>query len=1344
MAFKSDPTLFYTANVSLEKAKTLFEQCKKTVNSISISGGTINFDTAVKDKINNCGMYELADKLFSSLQTLIDNDSDFRDEYMSLVVSDLDIGEEELSNMTSEELMEYNMNMKAYQYNLLDVLKKKAEEEKALYGKVSSETQEQLDYQEKVIAKIENSEELSKCDPTSDDYLTLFEKQGEIEKDLIKLNPYLSQEEKDKYIKLSEEEYKLQYDSIAFSREVTIKSNELETLELGSKEYYEKEKEIYQLQLDFYDKKGKNLTEEEKKQKEYLEKLIELNNLYIKKEENNGFWNPLIEKELKESILQTKVLIKDPNGKSLATEDEIEFAKMSKGERNFEYTKTFLASAGTGVGKVAETLVDGLVMGIAIAGKGENENFDTKWAEDFVSIQFAKDAYDSLVASDKINEVAAYSGVHDVGDFVGSAIGYACFSFIGGPYSGIVTPLLSGISGIGSASESALNSGASFEQAAVASLTSGALAAVTAIPFGGNGKVVIESGKQLLKRMAMEAGIAMVEPNFNSLSEYYIYAKEEVDEYGEKVYSGYWDYYKKTGVAQNTAIALVASLISSGADVYSYGKHKKTANFEVETIKNVNEAFDFINDNNFLDPDHKLTNKQLHKELIKKYGLKKYEADYLIKFYDVYADLSERGYKLNNSQEFVDEISGKKDMYAKQYASEFNISKKDAEGLIDGYIRFANMDNAKSYIDTLDLDRLSQNDIKNLRYILENDYNLETSKIDKLINSRYPQIEAAKKYIDTINFEEIGINGPELASKLKNDYNLTDAQADELINFRLSKINEASKYIETVDVSNITQNSELELLNILKNEFELTDVTANELVATKIKNYENAQIYIKTYDLKTIDSDPFKCIDDLKKIYKLTDVDAKRIIDDWNEQVKKYSDNFGNAWEYLDDQVKCFGINRIANNNPPIVEELTKIYKLNKEEINKIIGDYRVGYDNVIKLKNYLYDNDLDVISRNYTKYIDDLKKKYNISESKIKEIMDKEIKNYNKVKQMNFSEKKEIFIKGPMTDELIPYFTPKDICDIVESNNNYNSFEVFNRALNMYPSKDKLVNYIVENNKVNKIFNKSNIGLESFSKIERYDIEHLSKIVKKMDASTINYFSNYLEVTLKNKLALDYGIKEMYNKKNINLEKYINDELSNLVENKLGKYLSIDKLKEEKKILLYEHKRFLDSGRKGVLGYYDGINFVIDVSQKKVYDTIIHEYIHKLSHNGKFGGFKLREAQIKIGLNECMTEYIAQLVFYDTVALKNMDSDYSGGVLKLKKLISSDIVDEGKLIQSYFNNDISYLEREITSLVGKETYDELIEAFDDAISDNMITMIKGLKNLDKIIAKLDKAKWGG
>lgn len=561
--YRAEAQLFLSANNNINSAKSLINECKRLISEAELPN---NSDyTNCKNCINDCNIKGLSELVETTKEELFRLDQEFAGEYMALLQSYLNTDTIDISNMTEEEQLEYNIQLGAYyrdyNYNLLYMLEKYE-----ATGQLTPALEAQLESQRALIRQYEIQDEMTGLLPTSRRYIELFEENAELDRKIINLNPDLTVEQRTAMLAEYNDTFYANLEILNLNHEIAGLTDDLKEMTVGTEEYYQLENEIRELQIEFLEGKS-SLTTEEQQLLQNLYDGVELNELYIDKERNNGFFHPFVEGEIDEAILDQKIKM------GIATDAEIAYDQMNGWERAWEDTKTFVTSTAFGIGSVTESLVDGTVM--AVSAGGALLGFDTKWAEDFVSISFSTDAYTGLVKSGGINEVAAYSNLHTVGNTLGSVTGYVSLSLL--PGGKVTTAITGGLSAAGSSSERAFLCGADWNQAFAVSAVSGTIGAVTGYGVGGGITKGATTLQQVVGKTFLGAGFSALEPIANSATEYVVYANDIKDANGVRVYDNIFDYYVNGGGLTSTIMAFGAGMISSGLQSYKgYQSYKAT------------------------------------------------------------------------------------------------------------------------------------------------------------------------------------------------------------------------------------------------------------------------------------------------------------------------------------------------------------------------------------------------------------------------------------------------------------------------------------------------------------------------------------------------------------------------------------------------------------------------------------------------------------------------------------------------------------------------------------------------------------------------------------------------
>ena len=546
--FKSDAGLFLNANNNLGIAKSYIYECKRIISELGLIAD--NDDSSVlKSSIEDCDIDTLVTKVECDIDTLVTKventknnllkiDQNFATKYMSLLEKQISNESLDVSNMTDEQYQEYSMYDREYHQSLLFTLEQYEEQ-----GMLTDEMKEVLAYERLLSKSYDIQDKMSLVSESSDEYLGLFEQYGTISKQIIQANPNLTDDEKTKFLSSYDTEY-------------NTKHGEIETAVSKRKER----------DIDY----------------------SELQSLIQQKEDNDDFWHPIIESELQDAIIDKKKKL------GIATNSEIEYSNMSGGEKFWEGTKTFGASLYTGLFGVTESIVDGGAMIVGEVGGIWSSDFKSQ-VGDFVKKDYAGELYKGITNQWDINSVSASGGAHTYGNAIGSTVGYVALSYAA-PW---VSATAMGLSAMGSSSQKALISGASYDEAFGTGLVSGAAGAITGGALskfnafaGANTTSLLQVGRNTL----IGGGISAVEPVVNSVAEYGFYGKDMVDENGNPIYDNIWDYYVKSGGAANTVMSFGVGGLSSGI-ASGVGLKKLNDVYKSDGFKTRTDGYEWFKDN---------------------------------------------------------------------------------------------------------------------------------------------------------------------------------------------------------------------------------------------------------------------------------------------------------------------------------------------------------------------------------------------------------------------------------------------------------------------------------------------------------------------------------------------------------------------------------------------------------------------------------------------------------------------------------------------------------------------------------------------------------------------------
>ena len=262
---------------------------------------------------------------------------------------------------------------------------------------------------------------------------------------------------------------------------------------------------------------------------------------------------------------------------------------------------TFTLSTVSGILSVGEDIVDGatIVLGgltskiVGIFDDEKAKSIENNISE-IVKEDYVDRLYDATVTTLGIDGDIAYGKTHTAGNIVGNIAGYAAITLATG---GVATVAISGLAAVGNTAETALNSGATFNQTLAVSAVAGAIGALSGgtldkIGKMGAEKILIQkvvNPKTLVKYIAGGSLVSMSEPVVNKVAEYLTYGKNLSD--------NFFDYFKETGGITNTLIAgAVGSLSVAGNAYKGYNELSsiKSKKYDRSLFKRYDDYQDFV------------------------------------------------------------------------------------------------------------------------------------------------------------------------------------------------------------------------------------------------------------------------------------------------------------------------------------------------------------------------------------------------------------------------------------------------------------------------------------------------------------------------------------------------------------------------------------------------------------------------------------------------------------------------------------------------------------------------------------------------------------------------------
>ena len=397
--------------------------------------------------------------------------------------------------------------------------------------------------------------------------------------------------------------------------------------------------DVQYLEASHYDFSNMSVTEQEENR--YLIKYTDEEIAReLKKHQNNA-----ANVDISDEALRTSMMLNDQNFSNLSVEEQqdqidnfrdevIKYQKMSWYEKVLKNTGAFVGGAANGLANVVESVVDGdatlksayvlyatpvgPLMSVASyfqeqSGVAKEDTFVGKYKEkvkDFVSKNWVDDACEGIVEKYGMNKYIWKGKCYTTGKTVGTMAGYTGLSFIpGGP---VVTGVVTGLAAAGDAAETAYNNGASYDQGVVAAGVAGGVGFISGVGLdkirGASKLVTTKAG--VLGYTLLGSGTAMSEPVVNAVAQYNLYAKNQIDENGNKVYNNFGDYFKKSGGLQSTFMAAGiggASILPSA--VKNYKTNLIETKLSQEMLDNV-YRLDFDNPSQYNEYLDSLTSEQ--------------------------------------------------------------------------------------------------------------------------------------------------------------------------------------------------------------------------------------------------------------------------------------------------------------------------------------------------------------------------------------------------------------------------------------------------------------------------------------------------------------------------------------------------------------------------------------------------------------------------------------------------------------------------------------------------------------------------------------------------------------
>lgn len=450
-----------------------------------------------------------------------------------------------------------------------------------------------------------------------------------------------------------------------------------------------------------------------------------------------------------------------------------------------DYGVTSGLSLVCGALELVENVGDALIMAggaissgiVSIWDKEKSEEIKSN-TENVVKYDWTEKLYDESVKALNVDDEIAHGITHTIGSTIGTTAAYIAISCV--PGGAAVTASVGAITAFGSASEMALNSGADFDEA----LVCGTVAGIAGAASGGVLDKVqgLSAGSktvgQLLKNTALGAVASASEPIVNTTAQYLAYGKDLVDENGNKVYDGYFDYYNKSGGLLQTGIASVVGGVSTGIQgVKGYKNNQKQYNNsktivseftddKVGALFDIGTAESQVMDNSTFrtsSQNSKLESDQLYRQNLEKYNYIPGYDDYYVR-----QELRRNKRNLYMASDILNEWGlkrGEKNYAEKalrQYAETGSVYQNN------GFPYITNTNGVRSYIESLDPKIVAE--------YLEN-RPITSGSLENL-NAFFRNSSSA--YSDTYGVNQGGIKN--LCNYSSNGQNYTYEQVREIVN----------------------------------------------------------------------------------------------------------------------------------------------------------------------------------------------------------------------------------------------------------------------------------------------------------------------------------------------------------------------------------------------------------------------------------------------------------------------------------------------------------------------------------------------------------------------------------
>lgn len=558
-----DGKLFYCANDEVYNAKESLNVCRRIMAS-DVQADS-EYVKNIENSINDCftHMEQLINRVETAKENTMKTEPDFLRDYalecQKQVSEIFTPGEDGLLVEISEE--DKNKYLKEHYIAQLAILEQS--------GKNDPETQKSIEYLKYNIEKCEINEKISDKIDIDNEYINLFTRNYEIDKELIKMNyEELSDEEIESILSEMEEQFQKAIYTLDIERDIHNLVKVQSEFDEDSPEYFRYNQMIIQRKLSEYIDimKYRDLTPEEQQIFSQLDTEKRYEALLEERAKASGFFNTFTRWDIDKQILNFKC----DNG--LATQAEIEYRNMTGWQKFCNNYGVVTCSIFEAEFKAGENIVDACASTWMFF---DQDNADLK---NFVAKDHATSFYDDAVKSGNLSAYNAYGKLHTTSYFAGDVISTVALWNVPGAWG------VSAFSTFGSSMEKNFQNGDDYYTALMKSAPRAAASYVTTKFLVGFNKYTAGNTKtiaQFFRNMSIAGGISGTGSVVDTSLEFLFSGTDQ--NYGEYFLSH--DGFKKLGKS------VVSGFISNGlAGARSLYKENKLQNgTDLEKYKYMSE-----------------------------------------------------------------------------------------------------------------------------------------------------------------------------------------------------------------------------------------------------------------------------------------------------------------------------------------------------------------------------------------------------------------------------------------------------------------------------------------------------------------------------------------------------------------------------------------------------------------------------------------------------------------------------------------------------------------------------------------------------------------------------------